>query len=511
MTLEAAALASERQASAGSALDWGHGRVGIGDRNLSRSAYVVRVMRTRGFPRAARDIVRHRRLILRAILVCVCCACAVPASAIAGTISLVSGFSEGDKGSGSSFTDVSFVDQAEERNVLTINHQDGTLEIRDAASPIQAGAGCASVDEHRATCTASDTYHHSIALTLGGGDDEFRLASLLWDSADRTQWFLRADGGAGHDLLDATNYAPSSVSHGVDMTGGDGDDQLLGTNGSERLEGGPGNDLIDARSGNLDQLDGGLGDDHIDGGAGYDYLDYGNRTAPIVIDLSDDAGEGEAGESDRVSGIDRFIGGRASDRFVGTDGPDTYASSPFYGKHLGGDVIDGRGGNDVLQGTPRDDHIIGGNGNDRIEGGAGPDRLAGGAGDDLIASGPPSRSPDAVSCGRGADVVDIIRSLHPPTLRTPCERILLEALQIDRWTLRNGRAQLHLSMHDEFIGRCRLRVESASDVAEVELNRHHTSARAWLRTGRRQATLRLIDRGTCAFAPVRRSALRLRR
>jgi len=73
-------------------------------------------------------------------------------------------------------------------------------------------------------------------------------------------------------------------------------------------------------------------------------------------------------------------GTNRADRLVGTSRPDT---------------IDGRGGNDTLLGLSGNDLLIGGLGRDKIFGGPGNDSIA--------ANGDAAR--DAVSCGRGKDVV----------------------------------------------------------------------------------------------------------
>ena len=121
---------------------------------------------------------------------------------------------------------------------------------------------------------------------------------------------------------------------GVNAEGGDGDDALDGSVGSDTLDGGAGDDLLRAGRG-ADTLDGGAGDDALQGGMGDDVL-YG--------------GEG----NDVLSG----------------DQQD--------------DFLDGGAGDDVLQGGAGSDTLYGGEGDDVLDGGAKSDVLTGGGGKDTF-------------------------------------------------------------------------------------------------------------------------------
>ena len=144
------------------------------------------------------------------------------------------------------------------------------------------------------------------------------------------------------------------------ITGGAGDDQLVGGLGNDSLYGGAG----------ADWLYGGDGNDSMNGGAGADYMDAdeGNDIY-YVDDIGDVVGEGGNRGIDTVrttllsytlsSYIERLI-------FTGTGN--------FTG--IGNALAN------VITGGAGDDALDGGDGNDRLNGGAGADAMTGGAGND---------------------------------------------------------------------------------------------------------------------------------
>ena len=77
--------------------------------------------------------------------------------------------------------------------------------------------------------------------------------------------------GPGDDLYDGSNGECGVDGSGVTVTGGDGDDTLIGTPCDDELTGGDGGDSIIAGEG-VDVLDGGSGDDELSGGFGDDEL-----------------------------------------------------------------------------------------------------------------------------------------------------------------------------------------------------------------------------------------------
>lgn len=139
----------------------------------------------------------------------------------------------------------------------------------------------------------------------------------------------RLSGGGGNDIL----------------VGGPGADDIRGGAGSDRLIGGTGADLLRPGSGR----------NEVSGGSGRDTVDYTGDRRPLTVDLA--LGRTFAGRAaiDRLAGVENAIGGREADRLSGDGGPNLLAGGP------GDDRIDGRGGSDWL---------IGGPGNDILDGGA---------------------------------------------------------------------------------------------------------------------------------------------
>lgn len=272
------------------------------------------------------------------------------------------------------------------------------------------------------------------------------------------------DGGIGLDVIDggdglgdtadySTRSAAVAVNLGVaggdgqvgendDVTGtienvkgGSGSDTLTGHAGANRLEGGVGNDVLNGLAGN-DAFDGGPGADVMNGGDGTDTADYSSRSATITVDLLGTAGDGEAGENDRVgadveavkggSGNDVFPAGPAADgpdRFTGGAGADTidYSARTNAVKVHKGFGQDGEAGEgdtvdldiENVKGGPGDDELGGTSGPDVILGGAGDDLMSGGSGDDRLDGGPGG---DTMSGGDGSDILDYSSRTAPVTI-----------------------------------------------------------------------------------------------
>ena len=224
----------------------------------------------------------------------------------------------------------------------------GPIRFRDDGAPIADPGNCARIDEHEVLCTG-------------------RIGS--------------ADGGDMNDVI-------TSDGINVSGTGGAGDDELIGGAGSDRLSGGPGNDVLWGGGGFdvlLDGHDGGAGDaDVFEGGPGGAKVSYILSTGGVAVDLADpSATQGEPNEGDRLSGITAV---------EGSTGHDTLGAAPE------GSALDGSLGNDVL---------IGGAGDDTLDGSLGRNTITAGAGDDKIGSELQLNSQSRVTCGDGADTVEL--------------------------------------------------------------------------------------------------------
>jgi Ca2+-binding RTX toxin-like protein len=186
----------------------------------------------------------------------------------------------------------------------------------------------------------------------------------------------RLDGAAGHDVL----------------RGGDGNDLLIGAAGRDGLAGGPGND----------HLSGGTGADALIGGPGTDLASYFGRTQPVTVTIDGLANDGAARERDNIrSDIEQLAGSK---------------------------------GDDTLTGDDHDNRLSGNGGNDRLIGGGGRDQLVGGDGDDSHDANDGLR--DSVICGNGIDACSATLSTgsRPPvrTAKSVPRLLLFDGKQYSR-------------------------------------------------------------------------------
>lgn len=209
-------------------------------------------------------------------------------------------------------------------------------------------------------------------------------------------------GGGGDDTM-----LGGSGKNEID--GGEGDDSILAGSDDEILKGGAGNDTIE-NGGALDHIygeggddyvttnsglvsstfaDGGQGNDAISGGGGIDSLHGGDGADRLNGGRGQDTLYGDAGE-DRISGDIHFLYGNfetpslsqdEADWLDGGDGADTLDGG------YGHDTLLGGSNNDILDGDEGNDTLVGGLGNDVLRGNRGSDTLAGGAGNDSLTGG----------------------------------------------------------------------------------------------------------------------------
>lgn len=145
-------------------------------------------------------------------------------------------------------------------------------------------------------------------VTGGGGNDQ-----ILGTATGN-----RLDGGDGADLLDGRGS--NDILYGGDgddvVLGGTGDDHVDGGNGADTLEGGDGNDIVLGGAGD-DVIRGGAGDDyilagagadHINGGAGNDTVSYIASDAGVTVDMRGYASSGGDAEGDSVQYVENLIG-----------------------------------------------------------------------------------------------------------------------------------------------------------------------------------------------------------
>ena len=269
----------------------------------------------------------------RLVLAAVAAFCIAPASASAATVSLSPGGDELP-------VQVEYKAAAGENNKLDVTVNGKIAEINDpGATSITAGANCVANNPKKVTCTNPGTDNIDVVhAELGDGNDTFA----------QTGTSTYVDGGPGND----------------ELNGGAIDDTLRGGGGTDTLNGNAGADILTD-----DDTSGAANKDTMNGGADNDFVSYATRTAGVTVDLADNAGDGETGENDALSGFENVSGGAGNDRLLGDAGPNILAGGP------GDDEANGRDGVDSISGFDGNDTLIGGPGRDDIEGGEGNDTL----------------------------------------------------------------------------------------------------------------------------------------
>ncbi|SMC46565.1 beta strand repeat-containing protein [Sporomusa malonica] len=316
------------------------------------------------------------------------------------------------------------------------------------------------------------------------------LKTMLTSFDDFRNYFANTYGTDVGQAIDMAGKGLHSI-----ISGGEGDDVLLGGVSSNTLYGNKGNDTINGGAGddNLfgqdgnDILDGGSGNDYLEGGAGNDVYQYGIGSGNDLI-----CNYGSSGEYDIVqftSGltsdmlayrqngndllliiqstgetltINNFFSGEEYliDKLVFADGSELMAaqlseiatvqgtlnSDTLYGSDGHNDKIYGLDGNDTIYGYQGNDTMDGGTGNDYLEGGAGDDTYiwGRGVGNDTInnsvytgSSSNPTyvdSGNDTVQLGNGITVesVEWLQNGETLTMRIKDSG---ETLTFDRWFL----------------------------------------------------------------------------
>jgi Ca2+-binding RTX toxin-like protein len=250
------------------------------------------------------------------------------------------------------------------------------------------GAGSDVVNGQGGTDTALYPVADAVVVTLNNGS-------------------AKDDGGPD----DGAAGARDSVST-ENVTGGSGNDVLIGDGGANRIRGGDGDDSVQ----------GGLGTDDLGGGAGRDEASYEERASsqPVEVSIDGLVNDGTAGENDVLTpDFEIVAGGSGADRLtataaagvelVGNSGDDELFAPN------GSGTVQGGNGDDAITGGDGDDVIDGGLGDDAIDGLGGADQVRGGAGADTIEAR--DGAVDAVDCGTDSDTA----LTDPADSRTDCE------------------------------------------------------------------------------------------
>ena len=284
------------------------------------------------------------------------------------------------------------------------------------------------------TGLGTDVYSAIDQIQLRGGSGNNRIDASLSTRA------VTLSGGDGDDTLIGGLLA--DILFGEDgndhLTGNGGADNLLGGDGTDRLVESGDNDFT-LGSGSLDgavkdiinsfeeakltggasantflittfagpvTLDGGGGNDSLEGTSFDDSLEGGDGDDTLKGEEGNDTLSGDAGADNLLggSGSDSISGGDGNDRLRGELGTDTLLTGDdTLNGGAGNDDIDGEAGNDVISAGPDDDSALGGVGNDTVNGGAGADDLRGDDGSDTVSGGSEN---DTLQGGLGNDLLD---------------------------------------------------------------------------------------------------------
>ncbi|MGB0438650.1 MAG: calcium-binding protein, partial [Paracoccaceae bacterium] len=318
----------------------------------------------------------------------------------------------------------------------TVNALVGTDELRYISALVSDGG----TDD-----PSDDTYNHQAASITP--DRIFRLNPIFARHPDDLEKVPYLDESA----LDDDQQITVLTQYGTAMDAFDG---------IEKISGGAGDDSI---LGNHEDTEfhGGAGADTIDGGSGEDTLSYVGSDSAVQIDLGALTATGGDATGDEISGVEHLtgsayadelrgdgqgnilLGGRGDDSLYGGAGVDTavfdYASTdmavfltdggvlitrvqdgaPVEQDFVSADievfqfsdvtvqlaevhalVLNGSSGDDTLIGSTLNEDIPGNDGHDRIEGGGGDDTLKGGSGDDTVIG---HDGADLLDGGAGAD------------------------------------------------------------------------------------------------------------
>src|SRR3954471_5773153 len=276
----------------------------------------------------------------------------------------------------------------EEANLVTIAPEPGYVDVTEATptTVLNVVAPCARTLT-TVRCPAASVSR--ITVDLGDADDRLTSTSALPTTAldgagdDRVSLGAGADtlkpgtgadvlaGGAGIDLADYSART-GDLTVTLDDQAGDGEaaenddvrsdvENVTGGAGDDRLVGSAAADVLRGNDGD-DTFDGGAGADTFVGNAGQDVADYRSRTT--ALSLSDDgvANDGAAAEGDNIgTDVDDLLGGAGDDTITGSTWTNTLRGG------AGRDTLDGATNDDVLDGGPGADILAGGAGIDTAD------------------------------------------------------------------------------------------------------------------------------------------------
>ncbi len=309
------------------------------------------------------------------------------------TLDLGSDFQDGDFG-------IKLIEQAEDPQAYNFTGSDNrdsvfVTRLGDSENPRHYGLFL-HWDEDGANTTTTVSFDEngffSLHLTGGGGDDYLigMTQSDYISGGDGNDWLAGDQTGevpgevVQGDIIrgDAgIDYISGSVA-GDDLAGGTERDVIQGNDGEDCICGDDGNDLLAGGSHN-DVLTGGAGNDFLmgDGYFTYDPVEFSNDHSVVSIDFTYSQSGYATGWSVNSPYVFNFLNDAVA------AGDDTLIGG------AGLDWLEGGAGDDLLSGEADADTLIGGDGDDFLSGGSGNDWLIGdngdlsGNGNDILSGG----------------------------------------------------------------------------------------------------------------------------
>ena len=219
---------------------------------------------------------------------------------------------------------------------------DDTLIGNDSNNTIDALAGNDLIDDGAGNDTVNadagdDTVRGSAGNDVLDGGSGTDLLDFSGETNRVDVWLYFLDQATGVDI------GTDTLSNFENISGGSGNDSLIGSLTDNVITGGAGNDNIFGLSGN-NTLSGDAGADSIYGGDGVDVLSGGDDNDYLSGSSGADTLSGDAGD-------DTLLGGNGADTLLGGDGVDSL------GGGNGADTLDGGDGNDTLNGNGGTDLI----------------------------------------------------------------------------------------------------------------------------------------------------------
>ncbi|MEO8183851.1 MAG: calcium-binding protein [Deltaproteobacteria bacterium] len=262
--------------------------------------------------------------------------------------------------------------------------------LLDSAESLQVGLGTGENGLVLRGSAGSDHYRHAmrgkdLVLDLVGNGTIHAVASgvtelgfSLGDGDDRLEDLGTVRAAAEPAWVPAPGQAPlTGLSLPLVVSGGAGDDWLVGGTKDDEFDGGVGDDVASGLAGNdrfLSDIEGD-GRDIWNGGPGYDQISYELRSTDLDLEVCSspallgcegecvcDSPSGSVGEGDEIVNIEELRGGSGNDLLRGSDVSESLRGGP------GNDSLFGLGGSDLLAGEGGVDQLEGGTDGDICDG-----------------------------------------------------------------------------------------------------------------------------------------------